>query len=112
MTEGSFRSEARTYGLVLAGLLALTVLTVAVAGVHFGNEVINIVVAMGIATVKATLVALFFMHLLHDKPMNALIFVAGLVFLGVLLMLTLVDIDYRLPVQPSNPSAAILRNSS
>ena len=34
-------------------------------------------IALTIATIKATLVALFFMHLRHDKPVNALIAVAG-----------------------------------
>jgi cytochrome c oxidase subunit IV len=111
MTRRSFSSEARTYGLVLVTLLSLTALTVAAAGVHFGNEIFNVVVAMGIATIKASLVALFFMHLRHDKPMNALIFFTGLVFLGVLLMLTLVDVETRLPVRPSSASAAVMRNA-
>ncbi|MFB3779242.1 MAG: cytochrome C oxidase subunit IV family protein [Bryobacteraceae bacterium] len=111
MTKTSFRSEARIYGLVLLALLVLTFVTVAAAGVHFGNEVFNVAVAMGIATVKASLVALFFMHLLHDKGMNALIFVAGLSFLAVLLVLTLIDVETRLPVSPTSASASLVRNS-
>ncbi len=38
--------------------------------------------ALAIATVKAALVALFFMHLRWDKPVNAIIAVAGFLFLG------------------------------
>jgi len=108
----SFTSDARTYGLVLLTLLVLTAITVAAAGVRFGSPAVNVVVALTIATVKASLVALFFMHLRHDRPMNALIFVTGLVFLGVFLMLTLVDVDNRLPVQPSGAVAPIARNPS
>lgn len=90
----------RTYALVLAILLALTAITVAAAGIHFSSPAVNVVVALGIASVKATLVALFFMHLLHDKPMNALIFTAGLATLAIFLMLCLIDVETRLPVQP------------
>ena len=50
---------------------------------------------MMIATVKATLVILYFMHLRHDKPMNALVFVTGLVFLAVFLILCLIDVETR-----------------
>lgn len=89
----------RTYALVLGALLILTAVTVAVSGIHFGSPAVNVIVALGIASVKASLVALFFMHLLHDKPLNALIFVSGLVFLAVFLILTLIDVDFRLPVE-------------
>jgi len=110
MKPHSYTSDARTYGLVLASLLTLTAITVAAAGIHFETPAVNVVVALGIATVKATLVALFFMHLRHDKPINALIFLTGLVFLGVFLMLSLIDVETRLPVQPSGAVAAAPRN--
>ena len=103
----------RAYALVLAILLALTAITVAAAGIHFSTPAVNVVVALGIASVKATLVALFFMHLLHDKPMNALIFTAGLATLAIFLMLCLIDVETRMPVQPgvsaSVPVAGNLR---
>jgi cytochrome c oxidase subunit 4 len=106
----SFTSDARTYGLVLLTLLVLTAITVAAAGVRFGSPAVNVVVALTIATMKAALIAFYFMHLRHDNPMNALIFVTGLVVLGALLMLTLVDVETRLPVQPSGAVAPIVRN--
>ncbi len=46
---------------------------------------------MGIATMKAALVALYFMHLRYDHPFHSLVFVAGLVFLTLFLALTLLD---------------------
>jgi cytochrome c oxidase subunit 4 len=101
MTSRSFASEARTYALVLGVLLALTAVTVAAAGVHFGHEVVNVTIALGIASAKASLVALYFMHLRHDKPMNALVFVTGLVFLAVFLILCLIDVETRPAVAPS-----------
>ena len=110
MRNHSYASEARTYGLVLAGLLVFTAITVAAAGIHFETPAINVVVALGIATAKASLVALFFMHLRHDKPINALVFLTGLVFLGLFLTLSLIDMQTRLPVQPSGAVAAAVRN--
>ena len=74
---------------VFALLMVLTFITVAVSWVDLGNW--NLVVALGIATVKASLVALYFMHLRYDNPFNALVFVAALVFLAVFLSLTLLD---------------------
>jgi cytochrome c oxidase subunit 4 len=50
---------------ILVVLLVLTVVTVAVARIDFGN--MNIIVAMLIASVKAGLVIVFFMHGLHEN---------------------------------------------
>ena len=52
---------------------------------------LNIVVAMGVATIKATLVGLYFMHLRWDRPFNAIILVGSLLFLGIFLGFTLLD---------------------
>ena len=70
--------------------------------IHFGSGAANVVVALTIATIKAILVALFFMHLLHDKPVNGLIAAAGFIFLGLFLMFTLLDFDSRNDYQPRN----------
>src|SRR5512140_2813972 len=61
---------------VFAALVAFTVLTVAAARFELGSW--NLIVAMVIATVKASLVVLYFMHLRYDQPFNALIFVTAL----------------------------------
>ena len=53
------------------------------------------------ATIKATLVALFFMHLKDDKPINGLIFVSTLLFLAVFLGFCLVDADSRFDTRPA-----------
>ncbi len=82
-------NSAGTYKKVLGALLALTVITVLAAGMNFGSW--NVVIALGIASLKASLVALFFMHLRHDKPMNAVIFSAGLAMLAIFLMFTYID---------------------
>lgn len=74
---------------VFLALLVLTVVTVAVAYVDLGE--LNLVVAMGIASVKATLVALFFMHLAHDSGFNRLAFFMSFVFVGLFVTITMMD---------------------
>jgi cytochrome c oxidase subunit 4 len=75
--------------VILTMLLFLTWLTVAVSYLDLGG--LNVVVAMGVATIKGSLVALYFMHLRWDRPYNAIIFVASLLFLGVFLGFALLD---------------------
>jgi cytochrome c oxidase subunit 4 len=86
---------ARIYVIVLAALLTLTVITVVAAGINFGSPSINVVVALAIASVKGSLVALYFMHLRHDKPMSAIIFTGGLAFLAIFLMFCVIDSGAR-----------------
>lgn len=94
----------RTYFFILLALLALTVVTVSVSYVDFGN--MNTVVALIIASIKASLVALFFMHLRHEK-FNAMLFCGGLLFLAIFLIWTLFDIDFRRTVLPTNLKAPV-----
>jgi len=101
MSAPAQASEGKTYSKVLLALFALTVITVLAASVDFGSG--NAVIALVIASVKASLVALFFMHLRHEKSMNAIIFVSGLLFLGVFLTLCVIDTDTRDVIRPANP---------
>jgi cytochrome c oxidase subunit 4 len=60
---------------VLLVLLVLTVITVAASKYDFGNPNYNVIVAMLIASVKVTLVGMYFMHLRYESPL-ILLFVA------------------------------------
>jgi cytochrome c oxidase subunit IV len=79
----------RVYLTVAAILLILTGLTVKISLINLGGW--NLVVALIIATIKATLVALFFMHLLYDKKIYWIIFAIAVVFLAVFISLTMFD---------------------
>ncbi len=70
-------------------LLVLTALTVTVAKFDFGNA--NVWIALGIAALKGSLVALLFMHLLWDRPFNAILFVTSLAFVALFISFTLTD---------------------
>jgi cytochrome c oxidase subunit IV len=74
---------------VFAALTVLTVLTVAASTVNFGE--FNLIIALLIAVIKATLVVLIFMHLIWDKPFIAIVFVGCLIFVGLFISLSLMD---------------------
>lgn len=71
-------------------LIVLTVATVSVAYVDFGAN-INLWIAMSIATAKASLVLLYFMHLRYDSPLNALWFIFALFFVALFIGATIGD---------------------
>lgn len=78
------------YYLGVAGaLFVMTIVTVAVSFVDLGG--FNAIVAVGIASFKALLVAFIFMHLLFDKKINLFIFSLGLIFTGVFISITMFD---------------------
>jgi cytochrome c oxidase subunit IV len=87
--EHSIESR-RTYFLIYIILLILAGATVGVAFIDLGN-VINTVLAMAIASLKAGLVLLFFMHVRHSDSLVRIFAIAGLVWLIILFGLTLTD---------------------
>ena len=96
----SHHGGPKIYTANLFALMFLTVITVAAASFNFGSA--NVVIALAIASVKAILVGLFFMHLIWDKPVNAIILVAAFLFLGVFVMFDFLDVDSRVNFQPRN----------
>jgi cytochrome c oxidase subunit 4 len=64
-----------TMFIVFALLLFLTVITVFQSRIptEIMPETMHILAAVGIAAIKAVLVAAFFMHLKYDKPMNTVV---------------------------------------
>ena len=80
---------------VFAALVMLTIVTVAAAQFSFGAW--EVWVSLGIASVKATLVAAYFMHLRYDKSFNGLVFISSLLFVALFLALTLMDLQGPAP---------------
>lgn len=70
-----------------------TYLTVKAAFINLGQ--LNIVIALGIATIKATLVVLFFMHARYSPKRTQLVVVCAVFWLGIMLALTLSDYTTR-----------------
>lgn len=86
----------KTYTSVFIALLVLTAITVLVAQFDFGA--LNGVIAMFVATIKASLVALFFMHLKYEEKANAACLIGAFLFLGLFLTLSALDYATRIPV--------------
>ncbi|MAD60736.1 MAG: hypothetical protein CMH49_04355 [Myxococcales bacterium] len=93
------------YHAIFGGLLCLTVITVWIAQFDFGAA--NTIIAMLVATVKASLVALFFMHLLHDERLNLLTFGFGLLFVALFFLFPLLDISTRTYIDPIKDNSSV-----
>ena len=60
------RSHVKTYYMVFGALMVLTIITVGVSYLELATP-LAITVALIVAVIKGSLVALFFMHLLHER---------------------------------------------
>ncbi len=81
------------YLKVFGSLIFLTIITVWVAQFNFGA--FNGLVAMGIATIKAALVGMYFMHLKHDNKLYSTILVGSVGFLILFWFFTFFDFVTR-----------------
>ena len=79
----------RVYLTIFAALMVLTVVTVVVTGFDFGP--FNLIVALGVAITKASLVVLYFMHARYSPRLTGVVIAAAIAFFVILLFLTLTD---------------------
>ena len=101
---------------VFFALLVLTVATVYQSTFDLGN--MEIWLSLTIATIKAGLVIAFFMHLVWDKPLNAIIILGSLIFVALFLGFTMMDAEgYRdnlimtSTLEQSQPGATVVEVS-
>ena len=88
--------EPKTLITVFVALVTLTLITVLVASWEPGGW--EIWVSLGIATAKAILVLLYFMHLRYDSAFNSIVFVCSLLFVFLFLSFTLMDAQQYAPL--------------
>jgi cytochrome c oxidase subunit IV len=79
--------------LVWIGLLALTSVTVAVAGINLGS--LALTVALVIAIVKSMFVVNFFMHVKFDSKIIKIFLAIGMIVFIIILILTFFDLTFR-----------------
>ena len=79
----------KVYFSIFAILITLTFVTIFSAFKDLGQ--LNVVVAITIAVIKATLVVLYFMHLRYSDKLTWIVVITGFVFLLILLVLTMTD---------------------
>jgi cytochrome c oxidase subunit 4 len=83
----------KTYLWVFLALIAATFITTGVAYIDLGA--FSVVAALAIAVCKMLLVALFFMHVRHSSSLTKLVVLGGLLWLGILILLTMSDFVSR-----------------
>jgi cytochrome c oxidase subunit 4 len=86
-------TPVKVYIAVGISLLILTGLTVTISFIDLGPY--NITIALIIASIKALLVAFFFMHIFWDNKLYLVIFSGALLFLTIFLTLTMFDTETR-----------------
>jgi cytochrome c oxidase subunit 4 len=91
---------------VFATLIFLTWLTVFQSTLNLGSG--EVWVSLFIATIKAGLVILFFMHMIHEKPFNVIVFLSAFVFVALFLGATLNDAhNYKDALELQPPPADV-----
>jgi cytochrome c oxidase subunit 4 len=83
----------RTFLYVLAGLIALTLTSVAVTQISLGT--FTVAIALVIATIKSTFVLRVFMHLKFESRMFSLAVIAVVLLVATVIIITLLDYLYR-----------------
>lgn len=83
----------KTLAAVLGALLVLTAVTVGVS--YFDMGILNVPVALAIASTKVTLVLLFFMHLKYEGKVIQWSFICTVCFLAIMITFTFWDVAFR-----------------
>lgn len=86
-------TPVKTYVLVCVALLVLALTTYTAAFVNLGA--LQTPVALGIATAKALLIILFFMHARYSTGIMRVVIGAGLLWLGILIVGIMDDLITR-----------------
>ncbi len=96
----------RTYFVIWLALLLLLGVTF-LAGEKLDVGRWNFVIAVSIATAKAVLIVLFFMHVYYSPPLTRLVACGGFFFLSIMLGLALCDYATRAP-QPEKSAQTVV----
>lgn len=82
-----------SYIMVWLGLVALTAITITIAGIHLGS--LTLTVALIIACIKTTFVGYYFMHLKYDTPITKIFILICVGIFIIFWILTFSDLSFR-----------------
>lgn len=82
-----------TYIMVWLGLVALTAITVTIAGIQLGS--LTLTAALFIACIKTAFVGYYFMHIKYDSPITKLFILVCILIFLVFWILTFSDLSFR-----------------
>ena len=88
----------KIYFAIFGVLMICTILTVMAAEIDLNQYFrgLNIIVALTIAVIKASLVVLFFMHAKYSPKRTQMVIIASIFWLAVMLFMTMSDYVTRL----------------
>ncbi len=89
-TVEEIKKEVRVYITVFVSLLVLSIATVLVSKLDVSMTV-AVIIGMAIASLKGTLVACYFMHLISEKKAIYAVLIITVLFFAVLMALPLMD---------------------
>ena len=97
MTEatGHHITPFKTYLVVYISLLILTIITVTVSRIDLGMSFMNVIVAMLIASAKAMIVVLWFMHQKYETTLNRVTFFLAFFFVFIFFIFSAIDVFTR-----------------
>ncbi len=83
----------RVYLYVLLALLVLTGISVAVTQIELGT--LTVTIALLLATIKASLVLIYFMHLKFDNRFFAILVTGVIILIAIVIFITFLDYLFR-----------------
>ena len=83
----------KTYGIVLAFLVVLTLISVAVTQIDLAS--LTVFTAILLATIKSGIVLVYFMHLKFDNKLLKVLVSAVFVLIALVMFVTFLDYNYR-----------------
>jgi cytochrome c oxidase subunit 4 len=90
------KKSVKTYMMIFGALMVLTIITVGVSYVHLPVAA-AVTVALIVATIKGSLVALYFMHLLHERKVIYWVLTLTLIFFIFMMFVPLLTNSDRIP---------------
>src|SRR5262245_19281553 len=90
------RKSVRTYFMIFGALMVLTIITVGVSYVHLPVAA-AVTVALIVATIKGSLVAMYFMHLLHERKIIYWVLLLTVVFFIFMMFVPLLTNSDKIP---------------
>ena len=90
------KKSVKTYFVIFGALMALTIITVGVSYVHLPIA-LAVIVALVVATIKGSLVAMYFMHLLHERKVIYWVLMLTVIFFVFLMFVPLLTNLDRIP---------------
>ena len=90
------KKSVKTYFMIFGALMVLTIITVGVSYVHLPIA-LAVLVALVVATIKGSLVAMYFMHLLHERKVIYWVLMLTVIFFMFLMFVPLLTNLDKIP---------------